>query len=168
MVRRGAGRPPALACRGGAVPVLVSSRRRGCSCSGRRGRREGPRERSRYARSWRRLPLLLWRTPPGLELILAQEGVPFEMVRDAHPLVVSRRPVRPVRRPVDAAALARCPALTPEHVAIDIDVLRRGEPCDPFDALVDTRAAQASWTIGSRKAHRAGGAASPRRGSAAA
>ena len=32
------------------------------------------------------LPLLLWKTPPGLELILAQEGVPFETVKDPHPL----------------------------------------------------------------------------------
>ena len=31
------------------------------------------------------LTLLLWRTPPGLELALSQEGVPFETVRDAHP-----------------------------------------------------------------------------------
>ena len=31
------------------------------------------------------LPLLLWETPPGLELILAQEGVPFVRVRDRHP-----------------------------------------------------------------------------------
>ena len=29
------------------------------------------------------LPLLLWKTPPGLELILGQEGVPFETVKDA-------------------------------------------------------------------------------------
>ena len=32
------------------------------------------------------LPLLLWKTPPGLELILGQEGVPFETVKDPHPL----------------------------------------------------------------------------------
>ena len=32
------------------------------------------------------LPLLLWKTPPGLELILAQEGVAFETVKDPHPL----------------------------------------------------------------------------------
>jgi hypothetical protein len=30
------------------------------------------------------LPLLLWKTPPGLELILAQEGVAFETISDAH------------------------------------------------------------------------------------
>src|SRR5689334_8844774 len=33
------------------------------------------------------LPLLLWETPPGLEMVLAQEGVPFRRVREAHPLV---------------------------------------------------------------------------------
>lgn len=39
-----------------------------------------------YATTPASLPLLLWETPPGLELILAQEGVPFERVRDARPL----------------------------------------------------------------------------------
>ena len=37
------------------------------------------------------LPLLLWKTPPGLELILAQEGVPFETVKDASSALVPRR-----------------------------------------------------------------------------
>ena len=32
------------------------------------------------------LPLLLWETPPGLELILGQEGVAFTKVCDPHPL----------------------------------------------------------------------------------
>ena len=67
-----------------------------------------------------------------------------------HPLVVPRRPVRAVRRPDDVARASLAALLTPEHVAIDVDALRRGEPCDPFDALVDTRAARASWTVGFR------------------
>ncbi len=50
-------------------------------------RREAPHDRSSTRRSRPSLPLLLWKTPPGLELILAQEGVPFEVVRDPHPLV---------------------------------------------------------------------------------
>ena len=33
-----------------------------------------------YAPMLASLPLLLWKTPPGLELILAQEGVAFETV----------------------------------------------------------------------------------------
>ena len=40
----------------------------------------------RYSPLLASLPLLLWRTPPGLELALSQEGVPFETVRDPHPL----------------------------------------------------------------------------------
>ena len=32
------------------------------------------------------LPLLLWETPPGLEMILGQEGVAFTKVGDPHPL----------------------------------------------------------------------------------
>ena len=32
------------------------------------------------------LPLLLWDTPPGLELALAQEGVAYRVVPDPHPL----------------------------------------------------------------------------------
>ncbi len=55
------------------------------------------------------LPLLLWKTPPGLELILAQEGVAFETVKDAAPVLVPRRAVRPVRRPRGLAG-ARCAA----------------------------------------------------------
>jgi hypothetical protein len=95
------------------------------------------------------LPLLLWETPPGLERILAQEGVPFEVVRDAHPLVLrGARFILYDGRTSPRASLAT--VLAPEHVAIDVDALRRGEPCDPFLALVDTRAARASWTVGSR------------------
>ena len=92
----------------------------------------------------RRFRLLLWKTPPGLELILAQEGVAFETVKDPHPLSFrggrfvlfdSRRsPSSCARRPADS-----------DHVAIDIDALRRGEPVDPFAALIDQQAARGSW-----------------------
>ena len=44
-------------------------------CSGRPGRREGPHDLTSIAPIPAPLPLLLWKTPPGLELILAQEGV---------------------------------------------------------------------------------------------
>ena len=36
------------------------------------------------------LPLLLWRTPPGLELILTQEGIAHEVVGDSHPFAFRR------------------------------------------------------------------------------
>jgi hypothetical protein len=93
------------------------------------------------------LPLLLWRTPPGLELILAQEGVAFETVKDAHPF--SFRGGRFVLfdgRTVTAASLRGL--LSSEHVAIDIDAFRRYEPVDPFAALVDHRSARGTWTVG--------------------
>jgi hypothetical protein len=94
------------------------------------------------------LPLLLWRTPPGLERILAQESVPYEVVREAHPLLFrGGRFVLFDGRTTPRAALWAL--ITPDHVAIDVDALRRGEPRDPFAALVDTRAARASWSVGS-------------------
>ena len=93
------------------------------------------------------LPLLLWKTPPGLELALAQEGVPFETVRDAHPL--SFRGGRFVLfdgRAVPRGSLSGL--LTPGHVPIDVDALRQDEATDPFEALVDHRGVRASWTVG--------------------
>ncbi len=96
------------------------------------------------------LPLLLWETPPGLERILAQEGVPYELIRDAHPLVFrGGRFVLFDSRTTSRASLAT--VLTSEHVTIDIDFLRQGEPRDPFAALVDTRGERASWVVGFRK-----------------
>jgi len=93
------------------------------------------------------LPLLLWKTPPGLELILAQEGVAFEIVKDAHPL--SFRGGRFVL--FDSRAVSTCAMhglLTSGHVPIDIDSLRRDEPVDPFAALIDHEAARSSWAVG--------------------
>ena len=45
------------------------------------------------------LPLLLWKTPPGLELILAQEGIAHEVDPRRASLRVPARPVRALRRP---------------------------------------------------------------------
>jgi len=93
------------------------------------------------------LPLLLWKVPPGLELILAQEGVAFETVDDAHPF--SFRGGRFVLYDGRAVASSYLRSLLrPDHVAIDIDILRRGEPVDPFEALIDNKAARGSWAIG--------------------
>jgi hypothetical protein len=93
------------------------------------------------------LPLLLWKTPPGLELILAQEGVPFETVRDPH--VFSFRGGRFVLydgRLVSPGWLRTL--VSANHVAIDIDGLRGGDPVDPFEALVDNKSALGSWVVG--------------------
>jgi hypothetical protein len=95
------------------------------------------------------LPLVLWEPPPGLELALAQEGVPFATVRDPHPLALrAGRFVLFDARKV-AASLVKS-ALAPDHVAIDIDTFRQGEGGDPFLALIDTEGAPASWTIDGR------------------
>ncbi len=93
------------------------------------------------------LPLLLWRTPPGLELILAQEGVPFETVRDLHRY--SFRGGRFVLYDGRKTLPGRLgPYLSPEHVAIDVDTLRRDQHVDPFAALVDRKSARGTWAIG--------------------
>ena len=93
------------------------------------------------------LPLLLWKTPPGLELILAQEGVPYEAVKDPHPF--SFRAGRFVLFDSQAAPAGSIqPLLSRTHVMIDVDRFRRGETPDPFEALVDHRAALGSWTFG--------------------
>ena len=80
------------------------------------------------------LPLLLWKTPPGLEMILAQEGIAFETIREAHPYAFrgSRFVLFDGRR---ESAVAMRGLLTAEHVAIDVDGLREGESIDPFEAF---------------------------------
>ncbi|MGC8638615.1 MAG: hypothetical protein ACP5XB_01910 [Isosphaeraceae bacterium] len=90
------------------------------------------------------LPFLLWKTPPGLELILAQEGIAFEVVRDARPFAFGRgRFILFDGRRTEQSRLRAM--LTHEHVAIDIDSLRGNEPVDPFQALIDVQAAPAIW-----------------------
>ena len=92
------------------------------------------------------LPLLLWRTPPALELILTQEGIAHETVSDAHPFAFRRgRFVLYDGRQTAAGSLKAL--LTAKHVAIDIDVLRREEPVDPFQAMTDDQSARAIWKV---------------------
>jgi hypothetical protein len=77
-------------------------------------------------------------------MILKQEGIAHEVVRDPHPFAFRRgRFVLYDRRLVSAATLTQM--LTHEHVAIDVDVLRRGVRVDPFDALIDHQEARAIW-----------------------
>ena len=103
------------------------------------------------------LPLLLWKTPPGLELILAQEGVAFETVNDPHPFSFrGGRFVLYDGRVVSPGSLRGL--VGPDHVAIDIDGLRRGEPVDPFEALVDNKPAHRLVAGRPVDAVRAGGA----------
>jgi hypothetical protein len=93
------------------------------------------------------LPLLLWKVPPGLALVLGQEGVPFETVKSAHPL--SFRGGRFVLfDSQNAPASSIRQLLDPAHVLIDVDQFRSGEVPDPFAALIDHRARRASWSFG--------------------
>ncbi|WP_422925346.1 hypothetical protein [Singulisphaera sp. PoT] len=92
------------------------------------------------------LPLLLWETPPGLELILGQEGIACVRAKETHPLAFrGGRFVLYDGRKVSAAKLRS--ALSPEHVALDIDLLRREDGRDPFEALVDTKGTRVSWKV---------------------
>ena len=93
------------------------------------------------------LPLLLWEAPPGLELILAQEGVPFVRVRDPHPLALraGRFVVFDGRKVAPARVRGM---LTPGHVSVDMESLRRAEGSDPFADLVDNRAGRMAWKLG--------------------
>jgi hypothetical protein len=93
------------------------------------------------------LPLLLWETPPGLELILRQEGIAHSRVREPHPLAFrGGRFVLYDSRKV-AAATVRA-VLSPGHVPLDVDSLRHESGSDPFLALIDTKAAPATWQVG--------------------
>jgi hypothetical protein len=93
-------------------------------------------------------PLLLWKTPPGLEVILAQEGVAFETIKEARPYSLrAGRFVLFDSRVVATNELRR--HLAPHQIAIDIDALRDREPVDPFVAILDHRAARATWALDS-------------------
>ena len=93
------------------------------------------------------LPLLLWGTPPGLEQVLMQEGVPFRKVDDPRPFAFREgRFVLFDGREVSSRTVRA--TLSAGHVALDVDVLRRESlDGDPFAALVDVRAARKTWTV---------------------
>ena len=87
------------------------------------------------------LPLLLWEPPPGLELILAQEGIPYVNVVSSHPWSFQDgRFVLFDGRKVRASRLRLM--LSPNHVPIDIDALRQGSRVDPFEAVLRTDGAR--------------------------
>lgn len=92
------------------------------------------------------LPLVLLGTPPGLELALAQEGVPFVHARSARPVDVRRgRFVLFDGRTTPRASLQA--AADPRSALLDIETLGR----DDLESLVDTEAAQGVWTVGTRR-----------------
>jgi hypothetical protein len=89
---------------------------------------------------------LLWQPPPGLELILAQEGIAFETIREPHRFAFRRG--RFVMADGAAAIFALRSQITHEHVVIDLDGYRANQPFDPFQAIVDAQAGRAFWTVG--------------------
>ncbi len=92
------------------------------------------------------LPMVLWNTPPGLELALGQEGVPFVKVGEPHRMAFLAG--RFVLFDGSTIAPAKVGAmLSRTHIAIDIDVFRQQEKVDPFRALIDTEASTSSWSI---------------------
>ncbi|CAN5916131.1 hypothetical protein BH23PLA1_BH23PLA1_15740 [soil metagenome] len=93
------------------------------------------------------LPLLLWGVPPGLILLLQQEGVPFEVIVKAHPMALRRgRFVLYDSRRISTRAVRSI--TSEEHLLIDVDSLRRGESIDPFRAVVDSRSTLSVWSLG--------------------
>ena len=113
------------------------------------------------------LPLLLWGTPPGLELILRQEGVPFETSssrtrslfrRGRFVLFDGRAGAARRDRPLLARRARRDRRRPPP---------RGGWPFDPFAALVDNRARLGDLAGRRGRADRAGRRAATRRRSAA-
>jgi hypothetical protein len=92
------------------------------------------------------LPLLLWKTPPALASILAQEGVAFREVGEEHPLAFKAgRFVLHDGRHISKIRLRS--TLGPDHTAIDVHTLRDGEPADPFDQLLDTSGVNKTWRL---------------------
>jgi hypothetical protein len=93
------------------------------------------------------LPLLLWNTPPGLELALSQEGVPFRKVNERSlESFAAGRFVLFDGRCVSTKTVRL--TLSPQHVSIDVDLLRNAaQNEDPFVDLTDTQAVHKVWTI---------------------
>ncbi|MGE0533756.1 MAG: hypothetical protein AB7O68_02205 [Pirellulales bacterium] len=88
------------------------------------------------------LPLLLDRVPAGLRHALVQEGIP----------TVERMAKGPQGRFVlFDSRQGGCRNLAADQVAIDIDLLRRGEAGDPFEDLLDERSARTRWRIDGRE-----------------
>ena len=96
------------------------------------------------------LPLLLWETPPGLDLILAQEGIALRHVsaNDPASLLAGRFLIYDSRK---TSLKAIADGLTPRHEVVDVHEYRNSEPLDPFEALIDRKAAIVSWQIGGLK-----------------
>jgi hypothetical protein len=92
------------------------------------------------------LPLLLWKTPPALETLLAQEGVAYRVIEDDHPFAFrAGRFVVFDGKHVSKQDLRT--RLKPEHFTIDVQSLREDEAVDPFVALLETRGQVSTWRL---------------------
>lgn len=93
------------------------------------------------------LPILLWNTPPAVELILRQEGIPAKRVTASNSLAFEAG--RFVLFDSRAGSRSDLRALLgPVHSALDVNDLRPGRLADPWAALIESRAAEATWSIG--------------------
>ena len=90
------------------------------------------------------LPLLLWDTPPALEQVLTQEGIPWSRADPARPWTFADG--RFVLH--DGRRRAPTGGLTGQHLLIDVGPFRAGEAVDPFRALIDTEARPSTWAVG--------------------
>ncbi|GIW87480.1 MAG: hypothetical protein KatS3mg108_1804 [Isosphaeraceae bacterium] len=96
------------------------------------------------------LPLVLWRVPPALPAMLAQEGVAFVELDDRPAaLTQAGRFVVHDSRREPTSRLARL--IAADQVLFDVDRLRSGWRNDPFAAWLDTRAALRCWKIGNNR-----------------
>jgi len=92
------------------------------------------------------LPLLLWKAPPGLAMILEQEGIAFRVLRDPSPLALraGRFVLHDGRR---ASKTELKSLLRPEHDGVDVRSLAEGESDDPFEVLLDTTGRESTWEL---------------------
>lgn len=101
---------------------------------------------SAYPAALPHLPLLLWETPPALDQMLVQEGIPFHRVQDPHPLAFGAgRFVLYDSRQVTSSQVRA--AITPLHTALDVHVIRREMRFDPFEEWLSMKGAPACWTL---------------------
>lgn len=98
------------------------------------------------ARTLPALPLLLWKTPPALQMVLAQEGIAHRVIETDHPLAfrAGRFVLFDGRRQSMMALRQR---LKPEHTPIDVRALFSDEPVDLFEALLETAGEATTWRL---------------------
>ncbi len=85
------------------------------------------------------LPLTLAHVPEGLQQALQQEGVPSQSWQPG---------IDPTRFVLFDSRCAPRPALAAGQEAIDVDRFRKAAQHDPYQALMDTRAARHRWQLG--------------------